>query len=64
MKIENLDPNITDSSAKEYGMQLVENLEDVLVTFDAHAMSAYYENFLQGKKEMLSDIIKYIKNTF
>ena len=59
MKIEELDLNLSDSN---YGQELLNQLELLNESFHPFAMSEHIL-FLQGKKEMLEEIIQYIKRT-
>lgn len=62
MKIKDLDLNLTDSSAKEYGEELLEQLTTLSSNFDTHAMSER-KLFLDGQLDMLNQIINYIQRT-
>jgi len=62
MRIEDLDLNIPDSSAKEYAEALLEQLQALNDDFSTHAMSDTVL-YLQGQKKMLHSIITYIKRT-
>lgn len=61
MDITDLETNITDSSSKEFANELLIQLKLFRDEFSTHAMSAYRQNFLDGKKEMLNEIIGYIE---
>lgn len=56
----NLEVNISDNSAKEFSEQFLEQLEVWYEKQDTHAMSDY-TMYLQGKKDMLFDVIEYLK---
>lgn len=62
MKIEGIDMNIniTDNSAKEFSQELILELENVYNNMSTHAMSEYIM-VLQGKKQILGEIINYLK---
>ena len=64
MKIEGIevDINITDNSAKEFSQELITQLENVYNKMSTHAMSEY-TLILQGKKQMLGEVINYLKYT-
>lgn len=60
MCIYDLETNITDNSAKEFASELLAELKKYKEKFSTHAMSDR-TIFLQGKLEMLSEIIGYIQ---
>jgi len=53
--------NITDNSVKEYREEVIAYLTGFDSQMTTHAMSDY-QLFLQGRKDMLEDIIQFIKN--
>lgn len=61
MNITDLETNITDSSSKEFADEILAQLKLFREEFSTQAMSAYRQNFLDGKKEMLNEIIGYIE---
>lgn len=63
MDIKDLNTSLIDHSAQEYQKELLTELEKHLFFFDTDAMATNTQSFLQGKKEMLNEIINYIKKT-
>jgi len=60
MNILDLETNLDDGN---YGEELLLQLQKLNEEFSTHAMSYTRATFLDGKKEMLEEIIQYIKKT-
>lgn len=60
--IKDLNISLTDRSVKEYSDELLEQLEQLNNNFSTHAMSDHMV-YLQGQKNMLEQLITYIKRT-
>ncbi len=60
MTLSELELNISDNSAKEFSYELLQQLKLLFNNTDTHAMSEY-ELYLKGRKEMLQDVITYLK---
>lgn len=59
MNIKDLNISLPDTSAKEFADELLNNLSNLRDNFSTHAMSDR-TIFLQGQKQMLTDIIDYL----
>ena len=53
--ISDQDGDLRDISA------VLKELEEIQNKFSTHAMSSYHESYLQGKEEMLAEVIEYLK---
>lgn len=59
-RMAHLNHSLTDNSAKEFAEELLSELKALQSGFSTHAMSDR-TIFLEGKEEMLDDIISYIE---
>lgn len=62
MEIKDLEINLTDATVRDYAKELIEQLIQLHENIDLHSMNEY-GLFLQGRKEMLGEIITYIRKT-
>ena len=60
MNVSDLNINLTDNSVKEFLLEFIDQLTTLRFNFSTHAMS-YRKLFLEGKREMLDEIIEYVQ---
>lgn len=63
MNIGDLEVNISDESSSIHINQIIDELSKLIPKLEKGAMSTVRQAFLDGKLEMLNEIIKYLKYT-
>ena len=60
-KLSEISASFTDRSVEEWKGELIDFLQYYFDNMSIHAMSDH-TNYLQGRKEMLGEVVEFIKN--